>query len=157
MRRKDREITEPEKILEIWKKCRVCRLAMADGPRPYVVPMTFGIEEEAGVLTVYLHSAPEGRKIAIMSRRPAVCLEADCEYSPLEGDTPCGYSCTYASVIAEGKAEILQTHEEKAHGLSVLMEHQTGKKFTFTPEQTASVAVIRVRLQLVTAKRREQK
>ena len=83
-----------------------------------------------------------------------MCVEADCEYSPIEGNTPCRYSCTFASIIGEGKAEILQAHEEKAHGLSVIMEHQAGKSFSFSPAQTGMVAVIRIRLQLVTAKRR---
>lgn len=154
MRRKDREITDTAQIMEIWKKCRVCRLAMADGPRPYVVPMNFGVEEKDGQFTIYLHCAPEGRRLSILERRPAVCVEADCEYSPIESNTPCRYSCTFASVIGEGKAEILQAHEEKAHGLSVIMEHQAGKSFSFSPAQTGMVAVIRIRLQLVTAKRR---
>lgn len=154
MRRKDREITDPAEILEIWKKCRICRVAMADGPRPYVVPMNFGIEEQGGKLVVYLHSALEGRKLKILQNRPAVCLEADCEYELLEADTACGYSCAFASVIAEGKAVVLEDWEEKARGLSVLMEHQTGKAFSFTQAQTDTVAVIRVELAIVTAKRR---
>ena len=48
----------------------------------------------------------------------------------------------------------MESQEEKAHGLAVLMRHQTGRDFAFTPAQTESVAVIRVRLQTVTAKRR---
>ena len=155
MRRKDREVTDKGEILSILQKCRVCRLGMADGPRPYVVPLSFGVEEEGDGFTLYMHSAKEGRKLAIMERRPAVCVEVDCEYVPIEaGDNPCAYGCNFASVIGEGKAEILESLEEKAHGLAVLMRHQTGRDFAFTPAQTESVAVIRVRLQTVTAKRR---
>lgn len=154
MRRKDREITDPAEMLSILQKCRVCRVAMADGPRPYVVPMSFGVEEKGGQFTFYLHSAQEGRKVEVMKNHPAVCVEADCEYSPQEADAPCAYSCTFASVIGEGQAELLESHEEKAHGLSVLMRHQSGRDFTFTPAQTSSVAVIRVRLRQVSAKRK---
>jgi len=154
MRRKDREITDPAEILSILQKCRVCRAAMVDGSRPYVVPMNFGVEEEGGQFTLYLHSAQEGRKVEIMKSHPDVCIEADCEYALLEGGTPCAYSCTFASVIGEGRAEFLESHEEKAHGLSVLMRHQSGRDFTFTPAQTGSVAVIRVRMRQLTAKRK---
>ncbi len=154
MRRKDREITDHSEMLAILQKCRICHVGISDGPRPYVVPMNFGAEYVDGEFIIYLHGAKEGRKISILSRNPAVCFEADCEYTPLEGNTPCSYSCTFASVIGEGKAEFLESHEEKAHALSVLMRHQTGKEFAFTPAQTDTVAVIRVRLQLVTAKRK---
>lgn len=154
MRRKDREITDQGEMVAILQKCRVCRLAMADGPRPYVVPMTFGAEVAGGRIVLYFHSAKEGRKIEILKNRPAVCVEADCEFFPLEGSTPCAYSCNFASVIGEGKAEFLEGYEEKAHGLSVIMRHQTGKEFAFTPAQTEGVAVIRVALQLATAKRK---
>lgn len=154
MRRKDREVTDPGQIWGIWQECRVCRLAMADGPRPYVVPMNFGIERQGDRFTVYLHSAKEGRKLKILQSRPAVCLEADCGYEPLAAETACGYGCTFASVIAEGRAEILEDPQEKAHGLSVLMRHQTGQEFTFTQAQAESVAVIRVEISAQTAKRR---
>ena len=155
MRRKDREITDQKEILSILQRHRVCRLGMCDGPRPYVVPLSYGVEEKDGDIILYLHGAKEGRKIAIMKRNPAVCVEVDGEYSPLEaGNNPCAYSCNYVSVIGEGKAEILEEYQEKAHGLSVLMESQTGREFPFTPVQTESVAVVRVRLQLVTAKRK---
>ena len=33
MRRKDREITNPEKINEIIRRCHVCRLGLRDGNR----------------------------------------------------------------------------------------------------------------------------
>lgn len=154
MRRKDRAVTDRAEILSIMQKCRICRLGLCDGPRPYVVPMSFGVEEQDGEFILYLHGAKEGRKVDIMKHRPAVCVEMDCEYSPLEADTPCAYSCTYASVIGEGKAELLESHEEKAHGLMVIMRHQSGKDFTFTPAQTEGVAVIKIGLQMVTAKRK---
>lgn len=154
MRRKDREVTDPEQIWEIWQKCKVCRLAMADGPRPYVVPMNFGIERDGDSFTVYLHGAKEGRKLKILQKRPAVCLEVDCEYEPLPAETACGYGCAFASIIAEGRADVLEDWQEKAHGLSVLMEHQTGERFTFTQAQADSVAVIRVNLSTITAKRK---
>ena len=42
MRRKDREITDIEELLAVVSRCKVCRLAMAENNRPYVVPLNFG-------------------------------------------------------------------------------------------------------------------
>lgn len=44
MRRRDREIKEFDRIVEIVKKCDVCRIAVNDGEFPYIVPLNFGTE-----------------------------------------------------------------------------------------------------------------
>jgi uncharacterized protein len=55
MRRKDREITDRTEIEAILNEARVCRIGLAEGGDPYIVPLCFGYEEGS----VYLHSAPE--------------------------------------------------------------------------------------------------
>ena len=40
MRRKDREITDFNEIINIIKKCDVCRIALNDKDFPYIVPLT---------------------------------------------------------------------------------------------------------------------
>lgn len=47
MRRKDRALS-CEEAFEVLKRCEVCRLAFSDEPAPYLVPMNFGVAEEAG-------------------------------------------------------------------------------------------------------------
>ena len=44
MRRKDREITDFNEMLEIMKKCDVCRIALNDEEFPYIVPLNFGLD-----------------------------------------------------------------------------------------------------------------
>ena len=70
MRRKDREVTDLGAIGRIIGDCKVLRLGMVDGRRPYVVPMNFGFDLRDGVLELYCHSALEGRKIEILRRNP---------------------------------------------------------------------------------------
>ena len=48
----------------------------------------------------------------------------------------------------------MESHEEKAQGLAAILRSLTGKEFTFTPEQTQSVAVLRMALEEVAGKRR---
>ena len=48
------------------------------------------------------------------------------------GDIPCKYSSVYSSVMGRGEATYLERVDEKVHGLSAKMKHQTGREFTFT-------------------------
>ncbi len=154
MRRKDREITGLAEIMEILSRCQVCRLGMCQKGMPYVVPLNFGVEREGERLVLYFHGAREGKKLDIIRENPQVCVEFDGEHRLLEGETACAHSFAYESVIGFGKAEILESHEEKAQGLAAILRSLTGKEFTFTPEQTQSVAVLRVALEEVAGKRR---
>ena len=43
MRRSDREITDLKEIVEIMRKCDVCRLALNDDGYPYIIPLNFGM------------------------------------------------------------------------------------------------------------------
>ena len=45
MRRRDREITDREKMLEIVAECDCCRLGLVDNGEAYIVPMNFGFED----------------------------------------------------------------------------------------------------------------
>ena len=57
MRRKEKEITITKEIEKILKESKVCRLAMVDEDKPYIVPMNFGYSN--GYL--FFHSAKQGR------------------------------------------------------------------------------------------------
>lgn len=144
MRRKDREITEEQKLREIMDKCKVCRLAMQDEEGLYLVPLNYGYVFENDVLTLYFHSAKEGRKVRALQKNPNVCFEMDCEHALIEAKIPCEYGYEYACVMGNGKATILEDSEEKRVALSMLMRHQTGKMFEISEQRADSVAVIKV-------------
>ena len=65
MRRKDREINDKFAIESIIRKASVCRLAMVDGNRPYIVPLCFGYQGDA----LYFHSANVGKKLDRANKR----------------------------------------------------------------------------------------
>lgn len=76
MRREDRSVTELDGIEAILKECRTCHLAMVDEGKPYVVPLSYGYQlNEDGTLTLYFHSAKEGRKLDILRKNNLVCFE----------------------------------------------------------------------------------
>lgn len=152
MRRKDREITEKEKLREIMDKCKVCRLAMQDEEGVYLVPLNYGYIWENDVLTLYFHSAKEGRKVRAIQKNQNVCFEMDCEHALIEADVPCAYGYEYACVMGNGKAVILEEAKEKAKALSVLMRHQTGAGFEVSEQMAGGVAVIKVTAESYTGK-----
>ena len=155
MRRKDREITDQAAIRAILDKAQVLHLAMIDADRPYVVPLHYGYTLENDRLTLYLHSAREGRKLDVLGRNGRVAFVLETDVVPVSGgDLPCKYGAAYASVMGEGRAMILTDPTEKAAALAILMKTQTGRDFTITEAMAAAVAVIRVDAETWSAKSR---
>ncbi|MDR2069780.1 MAG: pyridoxamine 5'-phosphate oxidase family protein [Spirochaetaceae bacterium] len=156
MRRKEREITDLEELLGIVSRCKVCRLAMAENNRPYVVPLNFGYEYQNGELLLYFHGAQEGKKIAILNKNPEVCFEMDGGHRLIEGREAHNYSFAYESVIGFGAVEFVEEDKKKAHGLNLLMRHQTGqdRDFVFDEPRLRETAVYRVKARSFTGKRR---
>jgi len=130
------------------ERSRVCRLALADGDQPYVVPMNFAYSGDC----VYLHAAREGRKLEILAWNPKVCLEFDEYLEIIPGETACDTACRYRSVLAFGKAVILEDPEEKNRGLQLITRRYTDHEADFDEQELASVAVIRISLTELTGK-----
>ena len=155
MRRKDREVTDLEAIGRIIGDCKVFRLGMFDGRRPYVVPLSFGFGLRDGVLELYCHSAPEGRKVEVLRRNPEVCFEMDCGHRLIEAKEACGYGFAYSSVIGEGTVGFIDTPGEKLRALLRIMEHQTGRAdFSIPDAALRGVLAFRVAVGSFTAKQR---
>ncbi|WP_456044887.1 pyridoxamine 5'-phosphate oxidase family protein [Veillonella sp.] len=158
MRRQDRKVTDIEEIKGILNSTRIIHLGMMDGDYPYVVPLHFGFEFIDKVLYIYVHGHHEGKKFDLIKANPHVFIEIDGSDEALVsgGDIPCAYSSVYSSVMGRGNASYLDTVDEKAHGLQVLMNHQTNREFTFTEAMVNSVGVVRIKVLDYTAKRRRQ-
>jgi nitroimidazol reductase NimA-like FMN-containing flavoprotein (pyridoxamine 5'-phosphate oxidase superfamily) len=158
MRRKDREVTGTEELLAIIRANKVCRLGMADGDQPYVVPLNYGFEFDSGGLVLYFHGAGEGKKIGILRKNSRVCFEIDGEHGldAAGGKTACEYGFCFASIIGFGDACFIDDEAEKARALGFLMKHQTGedREFGFAPEHLRAVTVFKVKALSFTGKRR---
>ena len=165
MRRKDREVLGDENIAKIIEQCTTCHVAMtddADASMPYVIPLSFGYSLNSGVLELYFHCAHVGKKLDCIRKNPNVafsmCIENRIE---IHEEAYCKSGRFYASVVGQGKAEIVEDIAEKCRGLSLLMErlaagsaqhpnfaHSTQStsphKFEFTPEQAATVTVFKI-------------
>ena len=152
--KREREVTDINEIKEILDKSMIVHVGMIDGDEPYVVPMNYGYTLEDGELCIYLHGATVGRKIDIIKANPKVFFEMECDVTPFEGKVACQYGTTYASVMGLGKAEVLETPEEKIDGLVKFMKTQTGKDFAFDEKMVSIVSVIKITAKDFTAKQR---
>jgi len=156
MRRKDKEIIDINEKLEIIAKCKVCRLGLSENNYPYIVPLNYGFSYDDGKLTLYFHSATEGKKIDIIKKNNNACFEIDCDTKLIEGENPCNYGYDYKSIIGFGKIGILDTKAEKIDGLNYLMKQQTGKetKYEFNEDELNSVLVFKMPVEEFTGKQK---
>ena len=144
MRRKDREIKDISEIINILNSCKTAHVAMVDKEMPYVVPLSYGYELENAQITLYFHSAKEGRKIAILKENNQVCFEISCEGEPLHAAIPCNSGYFYSSIIGNGQVEFVEDVKEKCRGLSLMFHQQTGRQVEFTEEQAKTVCVFKI-------------
>lgn len=141
---KTREITLQSALEDIIARCEYCSMAMIDqNNHPYVLPMNFGYAD--GV--VYLHSAPEGKKVDILRNNKRVCLafSTDHELRRQNDDVACSYSMKYRSVLIYGKVEFIDDPTEKRRVLNILMKQYTGRdNFNYNDPAIKNVLVYKV-------------
>ena len=85
MRRKDKETENLKNIEEIIHRANICRLALCEGDRPYIVPLCFGYESRK----LYFHSASQGRKLELLENNRNVCFEMDVDQGLAFEEIPC--------------------------------------------------------------------
>lgn len=132
----------------VIKKSVICRLAMIDGDRPYVVPLNFGYAGN----TLYFHGSPKSRKIQLLRSNPHVCVEFDLVAEILPAEAPCRWSVQARSVVAFGKAALVENAEEKIAALNIIMAQYSDQQFEFPEKELNATAVFRVDLEKLTGK-----
>ena len=169
MRRKDRELEGPADILAIIQAADSCRLGLIDDrdgkPLPYVVAMNFGFEPGPGGIatgTFWFHCAKEGLKLDLLRRRPEVCVQLDGGHEPVTNALGCGWGMKYASVLARGRASIVEDPDQRRNGLDCLMAHYErlwgvppgARPREYDEKSVALTNVFRVDVDSLTAKRK---
>ena len=156
MRRKDKEIIDTDEKLAIISKCKVCRLGLSENDRPYIVPLNYGFSYDGGKLSLYFHSATEGKKIDIIKKNKNVCFEIDCDTKLVEGKNPCDYGYEFKSIIGFGEIIILDKKDEKINGLNYLMKQQTGRdiKYDYNENELEKIFVFKILIDEFTGKQK---
>jgi len=153
MQKRDRTIkdildfSDQEKII---KRAKICHVGMIDGDKPYVLAFNFGYENK----TIYLHTSNYGGKLGILERNNNVCIEFDVDHELFYRDkeVACSWTWKYRSVIAHGKAEIIDDYEEKIKGLKIFMKNYSDINFKFSKPSVDNVIVIKIKIEKITGR-----
>jgi len=152
MRKVEREIRGQGEIRAIMEAAQVCRIGLADGDIPYVIPMHFGLGEGC----LYLHSAGEGRKLDLLQKNNRVCFEMDLLDEIKKAEQPCRWSAAWRSVIGFGRAVLVEDPAEKHLGLDRIMAHYGARgPFAYPNGILAQTVVIRIDIESITGKHHE--
>lgn len=153
MRRRDREVTDQDRIDGIIRSADCCRLGFADGGEVYIVPLNFGYRRENGIPVFYFHGAGQGRKLDLIRKTGKAGFELDTDHYLASGERACDYSFRFSSVIGTGRISVLSEIAEKKEGLSVLMEHYGGQKqWEFEQRLLEKTAVLRLEVSEMSCK-----
>lgn len=149
MRRKQFEVTDRDKIDEILSKATVCRIAMTDNGRPYIIPLNFGYSDN----TLYFHSSQYGKKVELLKENSLICFEVDIDTEIIRGEMSCDWTARYRSVIGYGKVEFVTDDAGKREALDIIMAHY-GKSSgnIYNEASVEKVLILKVRIGEVTCK-----
>jgi len=124
LRRAERAFCDQPAIRDILQRAEVGQLGLVDAAGPYVIPVSYGVTAGENGLTIYLHGAGEGRKIAALEYDPRVCFEVAIRQGlgGTEGDV-CHLTAYYESAIGFGRGRIVTDPAERRAGLMAVIEH----------------------------------
>ena len=139
-------ITDPKQIEEVIQKCPYCIVSITDlEGNPYAIPMNFAYQDEV----VYLHSAPEGRKLEMLAKNPHVCITL-CEGHELvymHKQVACSYSMKSRSIVCRGEVRFVEDMEAKRSILGLMMKQYTQNACNFSEPAIRNVKVWEVKVE----------
>jgi nitroimidazol reductase NimA-like FMN-containing flavoprotein (pyridoxamine 5'-phosphate oxidase superfamily) len=150
MRRKDKEITDPELFEAIIAKADVCRIALFDGSTPYIIPLNFGYSGNC----LYFHTARSGKKLDILRRNNRICFEIESGLEIVKAEKACDWTMKYYSIIGYGRAEIIEAAQSKVYGLNVIMQKYSGQSaWDYPAEMLERIVIIKLPIEEMTGKK----
>ena len=151
MRRKEKEITLRSEMDAVINKARVCRLAMMDGDRTYIVPSQFRVRRQGPLFPFH----PGGEKAGPSPEEPdGSALNSIRTYRSSAGDVPCKWGMGYRSIIGWGEVEFILEPDARRGALDIIMAHYSGESsFAYTDAEINRVSVFKVTVLEMTGKR----
>jgi uncharacterized protein len=114
VRRKEREITDPDEMRQVLKVTKYVTIALCIDNEPYLVALSHGYDENKNCL--YFHCAPEGKKLIYAAANPQVWGQAILDFGVTD---ECDYA--YTSVHFQGTLSLITELNEKKHAMEKLV------------------------------------
>ncbi|MFB3888687.1 MAG: pyridoxamine 5'-phosphate oxidase family protein [Candidatus Bathyarchaeia archaeon] len=140
IRRRDKEITNPEEIKSILKAARYITVAMCHGDEPYLATLSHGYDADRNC--IYFHCAVEGKKIRILSANNLVWGQALVDHGYVQG--ACDH--LYATAQFRGRVTFVEDEQEKKHALEVMVRSLDDNPEKVIEKQVTSESVRKVRI-----------
>lgn len=154
MRRHDRELTEKRDLLAILEEADVCRIAVNTAAAPYIIPLNFGFTWDDR-LTLYFHSAAEGRKIDLLRIDNRVGFEIDTAHELVRSEKACEWSMKFKSVVGIGRIYFLTDENERVTALhAILQKYGFNGRGMFAQETLKRMAIYKLEAEEVSAKQK---
>jgi nitroimidazol reductase NimA-like FMN-containing flavoprotein (pyridoxamine 5'-phosphate oxidase superfamily) len=115
--RSDREILSSKEINSIITNGKFSTISMCRNNEPYLVTLSYGFDNDNNAL--YFHCANQGLKIDFIIKNPSVCATVIEDGGYIAGE--CAHA--YKSVVIWGEMHVVQSLEEKKHGMLTLLKH----------------------------------
>jgi|SRR4030042_626993 len=149
MRKEKQKITDNKIINEILTKSEICRIAMLDNDTPYLLPFNYGYQDNC----IYIHSAPEGKKIELLRKNNKVCFEIEQIAEIVKHDKPCKWATKYRSIIGYGEVEIITDYKQKKKGLDIIMsQYGENSNLEYADKQVDNIVILKLRITKLTGK-----
>lgn len=153
MRRKDREITDLDSIIDVIRKCDTCRISLFDEEYPYIIPLNFGFEKSDDQLILYFHGAHVGKKIDLIKKCNRASFEMDCSHRLITGEKACDYTMEYESVCGNGTIEILDPQDRTVALKHLMKQYSSKENHEFSNSEVNAVTALRLKVNSITGKR----
>lgn len=152
MRRKDREITERKKIVEIMKRCDVCNVGFFGEEYPYIIPMNFGFDDSDDELKLYFHSAKEGTKLELLKKNSKAAFSMNTSHKLILDDLACSCTMEYKSVCGNGTIRLLENEKKTAALECIMKQYQPEKTYVFNQKIVEMTTVMELKVEHITGK-----
>lgn len=150
MRKTNQEIRDRQVLQEILQGAVICRIAMIDGDRPYIVPVNYGYSDGC----LFIHSAPEGKKIDLLRKNRQVCFEVEDRPGIIKGERACDWTTRYRSVVGYGEVEILTDEAGRRRGMEIIMAgHGAPDLIDFNQRNLDRMVILKLRITSMTGKK----
>ena len=149
VRRKDREITDPDALRKVLKSTNYVTIALCMDNEPYLVSLSHGYDEKRNC--IYFHCAPEGKKLVYAKSNNKVWGQAVQDYGVTD---ECDYA--YTSVHFSGRLFMIDDLREKQHAIEVMVRQLSpnpeAKLAKIKPEKLATTSMGRIDIDYMTGK-----
>lgn len=148
MRRIEKAVTNPAELEQILWQGKVCMLAIAAEPTPYLVPLSYGYRDEV----LYFHSAAQGHKIELLKNNPLVSFSVFIDLGIVEAEEACHWGVRFRSVTGRGRVEFIEDQEQKETALALLMAQYSDKEFDFPVAAVEGTTVFKLVIEQMVGK-----